>query len=129
LAVPDLDQIKKQRKQGARDPRGRFAKGRSGNPASRPRGCRDQVNRAARLLLAGEGEAVTRKAVELALAAAAHGAPRRRWVLSSAALVRAAKLLGIEACQEACTRIRCCTVPVGKGTCSGGYPVLAEPGL
>jgi hypothetical protein len=47
---------------------GRFSKGRSGNPAGRPRGCRDHVNRAARLLLAGEGEALTRKAVELALA-------------------------------------------------------------
>jgi Family of unknown function (DUF5681) len=65
--MPDLDQIK-QEKQGARDRRGRFAKGRSGNPAGRPRGCRDHVNRAARLLLAGEGEALTRKAVELALA-------------------------------------------------------------
>jgi hypothetical protein len=65
--MPDLDQ-KKQEEQGARDPRGRFARGRSGNPAGRPRGCRDHVNRAARLLLAGEGEVLTRKAVELALA-------------------------------------------------------------
>src|SRR5438105_4351477 len=65
--MPDLDQIK-QGEQGARDRRGRFSKGRSGNPAGRPRGCRDHVNRAARLLLAGEGEALTRKAVELALA-------------------------------------------------------------
>jgi len=65
--MPDLDQIK-QGEQGARDPRGRFPKGRSGNPAGRPRGCRDHANRAARLLLAGEGEALTRKAVELALA-------------------------------------------------------------
>jgi hypothetical protein len=46
--MPDLDQIK-QAEQGVRDRRGRFAKGRSGNPA-------------------GEGEALTRKAVELALA-------------------------------------------------------------
>src|SRR3979490_191990 len=65
--MPDLDQIK-QGEQGERDRRGRFARGRSGNPAGRPRGCRDHVNRAARLLLAGEGEALTRKAVELALA-------------------------------------------------------------
>src|ERR671923_364280 len=64
--MPDLDLIK-QEEQGVRDRRGRFAKGRSGNPAGRPRGCRDHVNRAARLLLAGEGEALTRKAVELAL--------------------------------------------------------------
>ena len=65
--MPDLDQIK-QGEQGERDGRRRFARGRSGNPAGRPRGCRDHVNRAARLLLAGEGEALTRKAVELALA-------------------------------------------------------------
>src|SRR5207247_10941318 len=64
--MPDLDQIK-QEEQGVRDRRGRFARGRSGNPAGRPRGCCDHVNRAARLLLAGEGEALTRKAVELAL--------------------------------------------------------------
>jgi hypothetical protein len=51
--MPDLDQIK-QEEQGVRDRRGRFARGRSGNPAGR-------------LLLAGEGEALTRKAVELAL--------------------------------------------------------------
>src|SRR6202011_2044864 len=65
--MPDLDLIK-QEEQGMRDRRGRFARGRSGNPAGRPRGCRDHVNRAARLLLAGESEALTRKAVELALA-------------------------------------------------------------
>ena len=65
--MPDLDLIK-QVEQGVRDRRGRFARGRSGNPAGRPRGCRDHVNRAARLLLAGEAEALTRKAVELALA-------------------------------------------------------------
>jgi hypothetical protein len=34
LAMPDLDQIK----QGEQDRRGRFASGRSGNPAGRPRG-------------------------------------------------------------------------------------------
>jgi hypothetical protein len=77
--MPDLDQIK-QREQGSRDPRGRFSKGRSGNPAGRPRGCRDHVNRAARLLLAGEGEALTRNAADLTAAmgavadAAAQGA-------------------------------------------------------
>jgi hypothetical protein len=32
--MPDLDQIK-QEEQGARDRRGRFARGRSGNPAGR----------------------------------------------------------------------------------------------
>jgi hypothetical protein len=60
LLMPDLDQIK-QGKQEVRQRRGRFAKGRSGNPAGRPRGCRDHVNRAARLLLAGEGEALSLK--------------------------------------------------------------------
>jgi len=67
--MPDLDQIK-QGEQEARDRRGRFPKGRSGNPAGRPRGCRDHVNRAARLSFAGEGEALTRKAVELSVATA-----------------------------------------------------------
>ena len=42
--MPDLDQIK-QGEQGTRDRGGRFARGRSGNPAGRPRGCRDHVNR------------------------------------------------------------------------------------
>ena len=56
--MPDLDQIK-QEKQKVRHRRARFAKGRSGDPAGWPRGCRDHVNRAARLLLAGEGEALT----------------------------------------------------------------------
>src|ERR1700720_3185938 len=65
--MPDLDLIK-QEEQGVRAQRARSARGRSGSPAGRPRGCRDHVNRAARLLLAGEGEALTRKAVELALA-------------------------------------------------------------
>ena len=73
--MPDLDQIK-QGEQGVRDRRGRFARGRSGNPASRPRGCRDRVNRAPRLWLAGEGEAITGKAAELTAA---------RWSLRRAA--------------------------------------------
>jgi len=64
--MPDLDLIN-EAEQETRDGRGRFIRGRSGNPAGRPKGCRDHVNRAARLLLAGEGEALTRKAVELAL--------------------------------------------------------------
>ena len=64
--MPDLDLIN-EAEQETRDGRGRFMRGRSGNPAGRPKGCRDHVNRAARLLLVGEGEALTRKAVELAL--------------------------------------------------------------
>src|SRR5438132_437563 len=48
--------------------RGRpFGKGRSGNPLGRRVGCRNKTTIAAAALLAGEAEALTRKAVELAL--------------------------------------------------------------
>ncbi len=50
-----------------RDNAGRFRPGRSGNPAGRPRGSRNRATLAAAELLDGEGEALTRKAVELAL--------------------------------------------------------------
>jgi hypothetical protein len=47
--------------------RGRpFEKGRSGNPLGRRVGCRNKSTIAAAALLAGEAEALTRKAVELA---------------------------------------------------------------
>jgi hypothetical protein len=49
--MPDLDLIK-QAEQGLRGRCGRFARGRSGNPAGRPRGGRDDVNRTGRVLLA-----------------------------------------------------------------------------
>jgi len=52
---------------GGRDGRGRFSRGRSGNPAGRPRGIPNPAARAA-LLLDGEAEALARKAVDLALA-------------------------------------------------------------
>jgi Family of unknown function (DUF5681) len=49
--------------------RGRpFKKGRSGNPGGRRRGSRNRATLAAAALLAGESEALTRKAVEMALA-------------------------------------------------------------
>jgi hypothetical protein len=62
----DLPLLKQQKQQNR--PRGRpFAKGRSGNPSGRPRGRRDKTSRVAEMLLDGEAEALTRKAVELAL--------------------------------------------------------------
>jgi hypothetical protein len=49
-------------------PRGRpFTRGKSGNPAGRPLGARNRATLAAETLLAGEAEALTRKAIELAL--------------------------------------------------------------
>ena len=48
--------------------KGSFRKGHSGNPAGRPPGTRNKAADSAELLLEGEAEALTRKAVELALA-------------------------------------------------------------
>jgi hypothetical protein len=49
--------------------RGRpFAKGRSGHPAGRPPGARNKKTLAAAVLLEGEAEALTRRAVDLAFA-------------------------------------------------------------
>jgi hypothetical protein len=44
-----------------------FQKGRSGNPAGRQRGSRNQSTLMAEILLEGEAEALTRRAIELAL--------------------------------------------------------------
>ena len=44
-----------------------FPKGKSGNPAGKPKGCRNKATRAAQVLLDGEAEALTRKCVDLAL--------------------------------------------------------------
>jgi hypothetical protein len=46
----------------------RFQPGESGNPGGKARGTRNRVTLAAEALLAGETEALTRKAIELALA-------------------------------------------------------------
>ena len=45
----------------------RFKPGQSGNPKGKPPGTRHKATMAAQLLLDGEGEALTRKAVEMAL--------------------------------------------------------------
>src|SRR5438874_5811648 len=51
-----------------RDRRGRFWRGASGNPLGRPAGIMNQATRDAAVLLGGEARALTRKAIELALA-------------------------------------------------------------
>jgi hypothetical protein len=68
MAMPDVGLQKTGETGGSRDGRGRFRRGSSGNPAGRPRGSLNQATRAAGLLLDGEAEALTRKAIELALA-------------------------------------------------------------
>jgi hypothetical protein len=50
-----------------RGPEGHFRKGSSGNPAGRAPGCRNHATVMAEVLLEGEVEALTRKAVTLAL--------------------------------------------------------------
>jgi hypothetical protein len=50
-----------------KDEKGRFTKGHSGNPKGKALGTRHKATQAALVLLDGESEALTRKAVELAL--------------------------------------------------------------
>jgi hypothetical protein len=54
-------------KQVERTPEGHFVKGQSGNPAGRGVGCRNKATQIAEALLDGDVEALTRKAVSLAL--------------------------------------------------------------
>jgi hypothetical protein len=63
-----VDSLQKQQKQ-SQGSRGRpFEKGQSGNLAGRPPGSRNRATIAAEVLLEGEAEALTRKAIDLALA-------------------------------------------------------------
>ena len=48
--------------------RGRFSKGQSGNPAGKPKGARNRTTLAVEALMEGDAEAITRKAIEAALA-------------------------------------------------------------
>jgi hypothetical protein len=50
------------------DGSGQFAKGRSGNPSGRPLGSRNHATLLMESLLEGQGEELTRKAIEMALA-------------------------------------------------------------
>ena len=51
-----------------RQQNGRFSPGVSGNPKGRAKGCRNRATRVAEMLLDGEARALTRKAIELAIA-------------------------------------------------------------
>ena len=62
--MDQIELVKPQRKARGRP----FVKGQSGNPGGRPAGARNRRTLAAAMLLEGEAESLTRKAVELALA-------------------------------------------------------------
>jgi uncharacterized protein DUF5681 len=66
MDIPDIPHDDAQ--DGAHKPRGRpFARGKSGNPAGRPKGARNRATLATEELLDGEAEALTRKAIDKAL--------------------------------------------------------------
>ena len=52
---------------GAKQARGRFAKGVSGNPAGKPKETRHKITQAAEVLLDAQADALTHKAVAMAL--------------------------------------------------------------
>jgi hypothetical protein len=58
--------------QGKHSHPGQFKKGQSGNPAGKPRGTRHAATLAAEVLLDGEAETLTRKAIEMAKAGNVH---------------------------------------------------------
>jgi hypothetical protein len=64
MEMDQIDGVKQRRRVHGRP----LQKGQSGNPAGRPPGSRNRKTSAAALLLDGEAEALTRRAVELALA-------------------------------------------------------------
>ena len=64
--VKDSSKLKKSPAKTGRK-QGRWTKGTSGNPDGRPMGSRNRATLAAQTLLDGEGERLTRKAIELAL--------------------------------------------------------------